>query len=175
MLELTCPNCRRLLQIVETATDRDSQCPACGVVFRPEQTGTHGAPAERLESAFEAFTDTTLSGICTDFFLEEWRSRAKDRRIRRRLLIPPAVFAMLVCTYIFAAPSTRGFGWLDKLLGAACAASFILLPAVVLIYTLPTLTALGLGFRKAAGRPTKPTVKTSESPPPNDPHFEEWS
>jgi hypothetical protein len=36
MLDLTCPNCRKLLQVADTATDRDSQCPACGTVFRPD-------------------------------------------------------------------------------------------------------------------------------------------
>src|SRR5262245_24087069 len=37
MLEVTCPTCRRLLHVVETATDRDSQCPACATVFRPDE------------------------------------------------------------------------------------------------------------------------------------------
>src|SRR5262249_31553784 len=44
MLEVTCPNCRKLLHVVETATGRDSQCPACGTVFRPETVWRSQSP-----------------------------------------------------------------------------------------------------------------------------------
>src|SRR5437588_8975993 len=36
MLRVPCPNCRKLLQVVDTSLDLDSQCPACGTVFRPQ-------------------------------------------------------------------------------------------------------------------------------------------
>src|SRR5438445_8983415 len=35
MLSVTCPNCRKLLQVVETSSDRESQCSACGTTFWP--------------------------------------------------------------------------------------------------------------------------------------------
>jgi hypothetical protein len=48
MLQVSCPNCRRLLQAVETAAGLVSQCPACGTVFRPEilqsESGSATAP-----------------------------------------------------------------------------------------------------------------------------------
>ena len=175
MLEVTCPCCQKRLQLVHTAVDHDSQCPACGTVFRPEHISVNPDPTERRGSALDLLEFTTLSSIGTDFFLEEWRSRKQDRRVRRYLLIPPALLAAAVCAYIFATPTTRGFGLWDKLLGAACAASVIFLPSVFLVYTLPTFTAITLGLRKAAGRPTKPVVNTLENRPESDPHFEERS
>src|ERR1043166_1813392 len=35
MLSVPCPNCRKLLQVVDTSTDCESQCAACGTLFRP--------------------------------------------------------------------------------------------------------------------------------------------
>src|SRR5208282_2812429 len=37
--QICCPNCRRLLQLVETAIDLDCFCPSCGVQFRPGEFG----------------------------------------------------------------------------------------------------------------------------------------
>jgi hypothetical protein len=36
MLDVNCPSCEKLLQVAATAVGRDSQCPACMTVFRPE-------------------------------------------------------------------------------------------------------------------------------------------
>jgi hypothetical protein len=36
MLQIPCPGCRKLLQVADTSIDRDSQCPECGMIFRPE-------------------------------------------------------------------------------------------------------------------------------------------
>jgi len=51
MLSVPCPNCRKLLQVVDTSTDRESQCPACGTVFRPgEQWGEEQPTAKQSPS-----------------------------------------------------------------------------------------------------------------------------
>jgi phage FluMu protein Com len=47
MLDVRCPGCAKLLQVVETATDRNSVCPACGAMFRPLDSWTETRLTER--------------------------------------------------------------------------------------------------------------------------------
>ena len=53
MLEVRCPGCAKLLQVVETATDRDSVCPACGLLFRPDAVRGDLRPAGVLQLAVQ--------------------------------------------------------------------------------------------------------------------------
>jgi hypothetical protein len=59
MFSIPCPNCRKPLQVTDTSLDRDSQCPACRTVFRPEQRRdlarpSAAPPATKLESGVES-------------------------------------------------------------------------------------------------------------------------
>ena len=47
MLEVRCPNCEKLLQVVEIATENESRCPMCSASFRP--SGLGNAPECRIQ------------------------------------------------------------------------------------------------------------------------------
>src|SRR5437868_3685028 len=64
MLDVRCPNCAKLLQAVETATDCDSVCPACGNVFQPERA--LGTPTTGLhEEAVRPYVPAAETAVTT--------------------------------------------------------------------------------------------------------------
>jgi hypothetical protein len=139
---------------MDTSIDRESVCPACGIVFRPDHFAFPSATRMQLPQVQEIGAEEPLPVMSVDDLLAPWRTSQTDRRFRRLALIPGALVAAGFGLYILAGPTTRQFGLSDKLAGAACFVSGIMFPYATLIYSLPTITALSIGFRKAAGRPS---------------------
>jgi hypothetical protein len=51
MLEITCPNCQKRLQVADTAIDQAAKCPVCWAVFRPDTAWRESPPDEHAVSA----------------------------------------------------------------------------------------------------------------------------
>jgi phage FluMu protein Com len=167
MLVMSCPSCRKLLQVAETARAQESVCPACGTVFQPNCMRHATAVTRQRQASLlrkwepDGFADSLaeyaaqelLDRAGTTFFLNEWRETARrDQRQRRRVLmvgIPVALF--LVGLFVFP--------WTKNIENAVAAALFSTLflfgPLLLVAYTLPALGDLKNGFLKAAGRPTR--------------------
>jgi phage FluMu protein Com len=163
MLSVPCPNCRKLLQVVETATDRESQCPACGTVFRPGSSrAATDAPLERTFEIPDAVDDYLSSRadepLISTRSVDQWRENVEQAALdRRRQYVRFAVVAFVVLVlFIFfvAFVNTRDVG---QAVGAALCCAFVGgLVLVFIVQALPGVSAVAKGLKKAAGRPSQP-------------------
>jgi hypothetical protein len=134
MLEVNCPGCRKLLQVADTAMDRDSQCPACATVFRPATNwrDPSTAPTTRASAMLEPHWSPKPDA--DEFQPSVYRSivdpNPSNLRVAAAGMQRLCFFLGLCCYYVLAA--------VRRLVGA--------------------LVRLKKGFFKAAGRPTQATL-----------------
>jgi hypothetical protein len=146
MLEVNCPSCRKLLQVADTAIDRDSQCPACATVFRPA-ANWHEPPTH---SAFPANTSVRLPRVAdadaddlepdTDRNIV-WPTRPIEQPVRSPSLLRLGIWGF-VGGALFFSPLTALL--LLSMGGAPDVVKFILyilLPGII-----GSLIAVGYGF-----------------------------
>ena len=109
MLSVPCPNCRRLLQVVDTSADRESQCPACGAMFKPYAVWGHGLESGHPPASMETGVDTGVrlpsSNVQSEYEQHEWapehegleRSLVAEPVPRPNLWQGPAIGFLIGC------------------------------------------------------------------------------
>jgi hypothetical protein len=173
MLELQCPNCRKLLQVVETATDRYSQCPSCGTVFQPN-TVSKGLQSESPHPPTGAISAIPLQPTAT--------ARKRKSPQRRNALRPARRFwhQWLFWLIIAIVPGVVAFGlttlWMtfDGLSLGRSVVEYGL--GAALIFAVPGCCYIVFhilfkavdGFLKAAGRRTSSSSEEIHAQPFDD-------
>ena len=124
MLSVPCPNCRKLLQVVETSTDRQSQCPACGVVFTPK--GPSPNKAADSPTVLPPRTDREIFADQKPSVWSPWLPAVRQAHAahwRQRVLTYFAAVA-IVTGFVFVCRAALHAvfgeeGWYNQLYGAA--------------------------------------------------------
>jgi hypothetical protein len=171
MLVVSCPSCKKLLQVVETATDHESVCPGCGTVFRPSivrhatSLTHHGAagalsqrePIDNADSPGEGTAQEPVGKLETTIFVDEWRETVRREQRQRRLVLIVGIAGALSVGLFFLFVLHRTSNFTEAVGATLCSTLFLYLPLILIAYTLPALADLKKGFLKAAGRPTRPS------------------